>query len=114
MMTSGGRAKRRNRLSTRTGVLCLAGALFLLLCVLPVFYMFGLSFFDSAGNLNFEHYHRLLAEPRQRELLRNSVLLGSGTAVLATLIGAPLGLWLARAEVRGKAWWRLADGTTFL
>ncbi|MGH9936843.1 MAG: ABC transporter permease, partial [Blastocatellia bacterium] len=55
-----------------------------------------------------EHYRRLFTEERRRDLLRTSALLGAGAAMLATLIGAPLGLLLARADLRGKAWWRLA------
>jgi iron(III) transport system permease protein len=70
--------------------------------------MFSLSLFSPDGSLDFEHYRRLLVEARQREMLMTSLLLGSGTAALATLIGAPLGLLLARVRAPGKAWCRLA------
>jgi iron(III) transport system permease protein len=94
--------------SVRIVVLSFAVALFILLCALPVIYMFALSFTGTDGHLTFENYRRLLVEARQRELLRTTALLGAGAAMLATLVGAPLGLLLARADIRGKPWWRLA------
>ncbi len=94
--------------SARAVVLSLAVSFFILLCALPAIYMFGVSFTGADGHLSFENYRRLLVESRQRDLLRTSVLLGAGAAMLATLLGAPLGLLLARAGIRGKRWWRLA------
>lgn len=78
------------------------------LCLLPSLYMFVVSLFGADGGLSFENYRRLLAEPRQRGLLLTSALLGAGTAVLATTIGAPLGLLLARSDLGAKRFWRLA------
>jgi iron(III) transport system permease protein len=49
-----------------------------------------------------------LAEARQRTLLLNSTLLGAGAAVLASLIGVPLGFLLARADLPAKRFFRLA------
>ncbi|MCI0389789.1 MAG: iron ABC transporter permease, partial [Acidobacteria bacterium] len=94
--------------SLRSLTLGVAAAIFIGLCALPAIYMFGLSFTGADGHLSFENYRRLLVDVRQRDLLRSSVLLGAGASMLATLIGAPLGLLLARARVRGKAWWRLS------
>jgi iron(III) transport system permease protein len=94
--------------SSRALALGVAVALFVLLCALPAIYMFGLSFTGADGHLSLENYRRLFSEARQRELLRTSALLGTGASMLATLIGAPLGLLLARTDLRGKAWWRLA------
>jgi len=94
--------------SSRALTLGAAVALFIVLCALPAIYMFGLSFTGADGHPSLENYRRLFAESRQRDLLRTSALLGAGASMLATLIGAPLGLLLARADVRGKAWWRLA------
>jgi len=94
--------------SPRAIALFLASAMFIAICALPAIYMFGLSFSGADGNLTFENYHRLLTEARQRDLLRRSALLGAGAALLATLVGAPLGLLLARARFGGKRWWRLA------
>lgn len=87
------------RPSARGFVLGVAVALFILLCALPVIYMLCVSFIGADGGIAVEHYRRLLTEPRQRSLLLTSTLLGCGTATIATLIGAPLGLLLARAEL---------------
>ena len=47
-------------------------------------------------------------DARQARLLRNSAALGMGTALVSTLIGAPLGVALARVGIRGKALLRVA------
>jgi iron(III) transport system permease protein len=70
--------------------------------------MFGVSFVGDDGGLSFENYRRLLTGQRERRLLASSALLGAGASALATLLGAPLGLLLARSDVRGKEWRRLA------
>jgi len=49
----------------------------------------------------------LILDARQRLLLWNTTLLGVGTAITATLIGAPIGVLLARSDVPYKAAWRL-------
>ena len=94
--------------TARAVVLCAAVGIFVALCVLPVIYMLVVSFSNADGGFSLDHYRRLLAEPRQRELLLASALLGGGAAALATVIGAPLGLLLARVELRGKRLLRLA------
>jgi iron(III) transport system permease protein len=85
-----------------------AVAFFIALCLLPAIYMLVISFIGVDGGLSAAHYRRLLTEPRQRSLFLTSVMLGAGAAVLATLVGAPLGLLLARADLRAKRLWRLA------
>lgn len=100
--------RERFRLSSRTAALCLAAALFVAICVLPALYMLGISFVGADGGLSLNNYSRLLAERRQQQLLLTSLLLGVGASALATLIGVPLGLLLARTDVRGKDWWRPA------
>src|SRR5215216_3867876 len=84
--------------SMRSAVLSLAFILFIGLCVLPVVYMIGVSLVNSQGGISLGNYRRLLFEPRQRELLLNSMLLGASSAMFGTLLGAPLGLFLARAR----------------
>src|SRR5215207_2667926 len=88
--------------SARVVTLCLAAALFVVFCVLPIIYMFGISLSDANGSLSAGNYRRLLTEPRQRELLLTSTLLGTGAALLATALGAPFGLLLARAPLPAK------------
>ena len=95
-------------LTTRCAVIGLAFTIFAALCVLPVLYMIGLSLVNSEGNLTVENYRRLLVNARQRELLLNSTLLGACSALLATLLGAPLGLLLARARIPAKRLLRIA------
>src|SRR5215207_3310863 len=94
--------------SARAATLCLAAALFVVFCVLPIIYMFGISLSDANGSLSTGNYRRLLTEPRQRELLLTSTLLGAGAALLATALGAPLGLLLARAPLPAKRLLRVA------
>lgn len=95
-------------LSARAIAIGIATTLFIMLCALPVIYMFMVSFIGADGSLTFNNYRRLLVESRQRELLLTSTLLGTGAAVLATVIGAPLGLLLARANLPAKRLLRLA------
>lgn len=95
-------------LSAKTVALGGAGVLFVAICVLPLIYMLAVSFTDIEGFFTFDNYGRLLTDARQRELLVNSALLGAGTATAATIVGAPLGLLLARADLPAKSWLRLA------
>lgn len=80
----------------------LAALLFIALCALPVFYMLGVSLVGADGALNLKNYSRLFAEVRQRDLFLNSLLLATATSLLATAIGAPLGVLLARADLPAK------------
>jgi iron(III) transport system permease protein len=91
--------------SSRTVVLALAMAAFGVFCVAPVAYMFGIAVVGAWGD---EIAATLLLDVRQRLLLYNTALLGVGTAIVATLVGAPLGLALARIPIRVKPAVRLA------
>jgi iron(III) transport system permease protein len=88
--------------TSRTAIIGLAVAVFAVCCVLPVGYLLAASFrgFDASS--------ALALDARQRRLLYNTVVLGSGTALLSTVLGAPLGLALARTATRGKALVRVA------
>ena len=94
--------------SARAITLGVAVALFLLLCVLPIIYMLGVSFVGGDGSFSVGNYRQLLIDARQRELLLTSTLLGAGTALLATSVGAPLGLLLARTRLPLKRMLRIA------
>lgn len=103
------RVRRSLTLPTaRSIVLSLAFITFAGLCALPVLYMLGISLVSSDGVVNVENYRRLLFESRQRELLLNSTLLGALSALFATLLGAPLGLLLARVHLPAKQLLRMA------
>jgi iron(III) transport system permease protein len=88
--------------SSRTAVIGIAVAVFVVCCVLPVGYLLVVSLSGV------EPYSSLALDARQRRLLYNTALLGTGTALLATAIGAPLGLALARVSLQPKALLRLA------
>jgi len=89
-------------LSSRTVVTGIAVVLFIACCVLPVAYLLAVPL--STGNVS---YRALWLDARQQGLLWNTARLGVGTALLATVLGAPLGLALARIALRGKALLRI-------
>jgi iron(III) transport system permease protein len=86
--------------SSRTFVIGAAIAAFVAFCVLPFAYMVALSVVGTTGTAS--SYAALVLDPRQRALLSNTALLGGGTAFVATVIGAPLGVALARVPVPRK------------
>lgn len=88
--------------SSRPVIVGSAVALFVLCCLLPIGYLVMSVSGSSAASA------ALWLDPRQRGLLWNTTLLGTGTAVLATAIGAPLGLVLARIALPRKALLRIA------
>ena len=88
--------------SSRTAVVGIAIAVFVVCCVLPVGYLLAVSL------SGIDAFSALVLDARQRRLLSNTALLGLGTALLATAIGAPMGLALARISLRRKALLRLA------
>lgn len=98
----------RIRPSARGALIGGAVAAFVILCVLPVVWMLVASFADAGGGFSTAHYRPSLFDARRRELLLNSTILGAGAAAFALLIGAPLGLLMARAELRLKRLLRLA------
>jgi iron(III) transport system permease protein len=94
--------------SARALTVGLAVTLFVLFCVLPVVYMFVVSVTDAAGSFTLNNYRQLLTDPRQRGLMLTSIVLGGGTAIFATVLGAPLGLLFARARLPAKRFLRIA------
>jgi iron(III) transport system permease protein len=88
--------------SSRTVVLGLAIVLFVVCCVLPIAYLAAVSL-TGADSLS-----GLALDARQRRLLLNTCFLGLGTAFLATIIGAPLGIALARIALPARDLLRIA------
>lgn len=88
--------------SSRTAVVGASIVTFVVCCVLPVGYLLTVSLSSV------EALSALALDARQRQLLYNTALLGTGTALLATAIGAPLGIALARIGLPRKAILRLA------
>src|SRR5918994_6689006 len=89
----------RGQLSRAT-VIGVAVATFVVCCVLPIGYLL-------ATTLGSADAYAAALDSRQRGLLYNTALLGVGTAALATAIGAPLGVALARVPLPRKAVIRL-------
>ncbi len=88
--------------SSRTTVVGVAVLLFVACCLLPVGYLLTLLGGGSRASAD------AWLDERQRILLLNTTVLGTGTAMLATAIGAPLGLALARTVLPYKSLLRLA------
>jgi iron(III) transport system permease protein len=93
--------------SARLVTLVIAAFLFVALCLLPTVYMFGVSLTGPDGGFSIDNYRRLFMDARQRKLLLDSTLIGAGAAALATCVGVPLGLLLARTDVPAKRLLRL-------
>jgi iron(III) transport system permease protein len=89
--------------SSRTVVVGISVAVFVVCCVLPVAYLLTIALTGTSGT-----FAAVLVDARQRGLLYNTMLLGAGTAFLATAIGAPLGIVLARVPLRRKPLARVA------
>lgn len=89
--------------SSRTAVIGVAVMVFVVCCLLPIGYLLAvsLSTTDALPPV-------LVPDARQRGLLYNTAVLGAGTAVIATAIGAPLGVALARTALTRKGLLRLA------
>jgi iron(III) transport system permease protein len=86
-----------HRERSRIAVIGGAFAVFVVCCVLPVGYLL-LELIDGSAA-----YRAVLLDARQRGLLYNTALLGTGTAALATAIGTPMGVALARIPMRRKS-----------
>ena len=99
---------------SRSITLGAAAVLFFLFCALPILYMIVVSLTDERGGVSVGNYERLLAEPKQREVFANSLMLGAGVATLAAVLGVPLGLALARVRLPVKGLVRLALLTPLL
>ena len=94
---------------SRTAVIGLAFVAFVVCCVLPVAYLLATTLGAARSA-----YAVVALDSRQQGLLLNTALLGIGTAVLATAIGAPLGIVLARVPLRGRGVVRLLAGAPVL
>lgn len=72
--------------------------LFLIIAIVPLLYMFGASIIVG-GRLSFATYTTVLSEARQLRLLKNSLLIGTGSAIVATLLGVVMGILLYRTDL---------------
>jgi len=79
--------------------------LFAIACLLPAGYMLVAGLETGVQRSAAAAF---LLDARQRELLTNSALLGTGTALISSAVGVPLGLALARIPLPWKPGLRLA------
>jgi iron(III) transport system permease protein len=91
------------RQSARTIVIGFATALFLVCSVVPLVYLLITALMDADRT----DAASLLLDARQRGLLYTTALLGVGAATLATAIGVPLGIALARVPLPRKGFFRI-------
>jgi iron(III) transport system permease protein len=94
---------------SRTVVIGTAVVVFVICCVAPVSYLL-LTSLASAETV----YAAVLLDVRQRGLLYNTAFLGTATAIVASAMGIPLGIALARVPLRRKNALRLALATPAL
>ncbi len=94
---------------SRTAVIGLGFVAFVVCCVLPVAHLLVTTLGAARTG-----YAGVPLDSRQQGLLLNTALLGIGTAVLATTIGAPLGIVLARVPLRRRSVVRLLAGAPVL
>jgi ABC-type Fe3+ transport system permease subunit len=80
----------------RTLTIAAAWALFALCCISPIVWML----FGSAGSGSLAAAATGLADERQRSLMVNTLALGAGATILALVVGAPVGIVLARCAAR--------------
>jgi len=88
-------------LSIKSASLTIAFALFACISLLPVAVMLAESFSIQEGP-SLSNYTSIIMDARQQVLLKNSVILSTAAALLATLLGAGLGFVLARMDLRYK------------
>jgi iron(III) transport system permease protein len=91
------------RPSSRTVVVGIAVVLFIACCLLPVAYLLTIPLGRTSAASA-----AVWLDARQQALLINTALLGTGTALLATALGAPLGLVLGRIAFGGRTLLRFA------
>jgi iron(III) transport system permease protein len=87
----------------RSWVIGIAVTVFVMSCVFPIAHLF----LDLLRGWQ-DAFGVMQIDARQRRLLYTTTVLGVGTAVLATTIGAPLGVVLARVSLRRKTALRVA------
>ncbi len=87
----------------RWTLLGLSGPALLLLTVmmiLPVAWLFGLSFVSDGGQLTLEHYQRMLDQPSFRRIFLTTFQVSGITTLLCVLMGYPLAYLIAHLPAR--------------
>ena len=96
-------ALRRDAQGERLGILCLAAPALLLVLVtmvLPVGWLFWLSFLADDGSMTLEHYLRMLEQPSYARTFRTTFEVGLLTTGICVLLGYPLAYFLSQLPRR--------------
>jgi putative spermidine/putrescine transport system permease protein/spermidine/putrescine transport system permease protein len=94
---------RRDQWRERMGLAGLAAPALLLVTVtmlVPVGWLFGLSFLDDNGALSLEHYRRMLAEPSYGRTFLTTFEISLATTLICILLGYPLAYFLSQLPRR--------------
>lgn len=94
---------RRDQWRERLGLAGLAAPALILVIVtmlVPVGWLFGLSFLDDNGALSLEHYKRMLAEPSYGRTFRTTFEISFVTTLICVLLGYPLAYFLSQLPRR--------------
>ncbi len=97
------RGLRRDALIERLGLLSLAAPAVLLVIItmiLPVGWLFGLSFLDDTGALSLIHYERMVEQPSYGRTFRITFEISLLTTAICILIGYPLAYFLSQLPTR--------------
>lgn len=97
------RELRRDSLRERLGILSVAAPAMLLVLttmVLPVGWLFWLSFLADDGSLTLEHYRRMLEQPSYARTFRATFEVSLLTTAICVLLGYPLAYFLAQLPRR--------------
>ena len=94
---------RRDQWRERMGLASLAAPALILVAVtmlVPVGWLFGLSFLDDNGALSLEHYQRMIAEPSYGRTFRTTFEISFVTTLICVLLGYPLAYFLSQLPRR--------------
>ena len=108
-----GPAWRRALPSLEHVVMALAVAALIVLIVLPILWLLLGSVRGDAG-LTLENFTEVLASRLSITALKNSLILGAWTALFSLIIGLTLAFAVARTDVPGKPFLRLAATASYL
>ena len=72
--------------------------------VLPVAWLFGLSFLDDAGQLSLEHYRRMLEQPSYGRTFVMTFKVSALTTAICVVLGYPLAYVMSQLGRRAAAW----------
>ena len=94
---------RRDHTRERLALLCLAAPALILVTIvmlLPIGWLFALSFFSDNGTLTLEHYRRMIEQPSYYRTFLMTFQVSALTTVICIVIGYPLAYLLSQMPQR--------------